>query len=148
MTDIGLSLLITRDLLSKAVLELNDHTKFIVANQLLGGSVSWDRRTAKSPWVEGEVVLTRTRGLVMEPVGIYVIGSSHATMMTNLDELLEAFTQDGYSLQMTIGTSPARYWYCEAADYQVQWTNTGVVAHQMTVSLQVPRQPLTPAGMF
>lgn len=148
MTDIGLSLLVTRDLLGLPSLELNDHVKFVVGANLLGSQVSWERQTATSPWVEGEVTVNRRRGLVRENVEVWVLGDTYATMQTNLTELIAAFSQDRFSLQLTLGSAPAQSWFAETSDYQVQFNNVSIVGQKMLVRFQVPRQPVPAAGGF
>jgi hypothetical protein len=148
MTDITTAATVTRSLLSMADLSINDHTNYVVAGPaIMAGSVQWDRKQVSAPWVDGDVTVARRRTNVMEPLSVYVAGTDHAGMMTNLRTLRDAFVQDRYTLAFTINSEMIA-WDCEAADYSVLFDTAHVHARYCVATFQIPRKPVPLAGGF
>lgn len=141
MADIALSVTVSRVLLGAEPLEINDHTTYRLAPGSMGGAVSWNNQRVSSPFMEGEATIFRTRGMVVEPVVVEVLGTDSQALRTNLNALVGAFIQDTFALSLTVDNVLFSY-ACEAADYQVSWVGPRFVARQLQVSFQVPRQPV------
>jgi hypothetical protein len=147
MPDILFSLLITRDSLGLPDLDLNDHLNYYVADQFMGGQVTWNRNQVTSPFIDGAITTYRTKQMVTDTVNIEVLTTTYTGAMTSLRTLVQAFTQDTYNLQIGIGVSTAALQYqCEAADYTMDWTNSRWVAKHLSISFSVPRNPVPILG--
>ena len=146
MTDVDLSVEINRDALALLPLEIADGNPYYVATQFLGTGISWDRQTVSSRWVDGDYTVSRRRGNVTEQVAVEVACASTAALLLATETLIAAFTQDSYTMTVTIDGQIWAY-ACEAADYQsLQWTTPRLSAHQGQVLFGVPRRPLALAG--
>lgn len=146
MPDITLSVTISRTLLSLGALELNDHSAYYIAPGS-PGEVTWQRVQVSSPFVDDDITVHRRRGKVTESFTVEVLGSTAATMATNLSTLLNAFRQDTFTLTSTI-SSQTYAWACEAADYRVIWDGPRWVSKQCQVVFMVPRSPIPISGSF
>jgi hypothetical protein len=136
--------LVTRDSLGLSALNINDHTNFILGAQIMGGTVAWERNQVSSPWVDGDITISRRRPNVQENLQVNILGSDQGVMLANIQTIVEAFTQDEFVL--TIGLDGNQYWYgCEAADYSIEW---GIKMHsnQCMVTFMLPRKPIALAG--
>lgn len=146
VTDVDLSVEINRDALALLPLEIADGHPYYVATQFLGSGVAWDRQTVASRWVDGDFTTSRRRGNVTEQVAVEVACASTAALLLATEVLIAAFTQDAFTMTVTID---GRIWayQCEAADYQsLQWSTPRLSAHQGQVLFGVPRRPVALAG--
>src|SRR6478735_9822764 len=127
MPDIDLSVQVNRSLLALDPLELADGKPYFVASQFMGTAVSWDRQMVSSRWVDGDWTVSRRRANVTEQIAIEVIGGDMATLRAAMTTLIEAFTQDHYTLTVIINGVVFAY-DCEAADYtNAMWTTPRLV---------------------
>ena len=148
MTDLSVVAKVTRSLLGLGDLDINDHSTYRLAGpQVMGGTVSWDRRQVSSPWVEGDITVSRRRTNVMDQITVYVAGSATDNLNLNLQNLLWAFTQDRYTLSITVGSQQFA-WDCEAADYQVTYDTPHLKSLYVPVVFTVPRRPVALSGAF
>lgn len=147
MPDLTVSALVTRTLLSLTSLDINDYENYILADQIMGGTVSYQREQASSPWVDGEITVSRRRGNVTEPFRVWVIGSSASDLNSNVGTLITAFQQDLFTLQITVGGT-AYAWQCEASDYSMDFTNVNLKALKVMVTFNLMRSPILLAGGF
>lgn len=148
MADLSLSALVTRTDLSLADLNINDSTNYRIAGpEIMAGQVSWDRQQINSPWVEGDITISRRRPNVNSQLTVYVAGTDQANLMTNIRTLVSAFSQDRYTLQINIG-SAVNQWDCEAADYSVQMDTAHVYGKYIPVSFNIPRNPVPLSGGY
>jgi hypothetical protein len=148
MTDLTIVAKVTRTALSLGDLDINDHTSYVLAGpSAMGAQVSWDRRQVSAPWVDGDITVSRRRTNVMEPLSVYVKGSTQADMDTKIGALITAFCQDRYTLMITVG-SQQHAWDCEAADYMVQFDTVHLHALYAVTTFQVPRKPVALSGAF
>lgn len=148
MTDLSVVAKVTRSLLGLGDLNINDHSTYRLAGpQVMGGTVSWDRRQVSSPWVEGDITVSRRRTNVMDQITVYVDGANMAGVNTNLQTLITAFTQDRYTLSITVGSQQFA-WDCEAADYQVTYDTPHLKSLYVPVVFTVPRRPVALSGAF
>lgn len=150
--DLDLSVLVTRDWLGLGPLEVNDQVAYRSAPELLGTQVSWNNNRVGSPWIDGEFTVSRTRGMVEEPVGVEVTGRTlpnqvltGSRLQANFAALIDAFTQDSYTLTVTIDGVVYAY-ECEAAGYQVTWSGPRFMARRGKIAFTVPRQPAPVLG--
>lgn len=146
MPDLSLSVLVTRDLLGLADLEINDFVNYYVSSEFLGADVSWNKNRAGSVFIDGSVAVSETRDVVTEPVTVEVLGDDGVDALANLATLREAFTQKTYELIVKVGGTEVLHYACEKANYKLGWTGARMVQGQIQAILQVPRQPLPIAG--
>jgi hypothetical protein len=149
MADLTLIALVSRDLLGLGALNINDHENYRVAPGFLGGQVTWVRSTAASPYMDDEVTVHRRRGKVTEPVVVEVLSGDAGTstkMQSNVNALVQAFSQDNFTLDVTVNGQKHTY-SCEAADFQIAWTGPRLVAKQLQVAFQMPRAPVPIVGV-
>jgi hypothetical protein len=147
MPELNVVAKVTRTLLALGDLNINASPYRLAGPQVMGGTVSWDRRQVTSPWVEGDVTVSRRRSNVTEQVMVYVSGTDQANLNTNIQNLVGAFTQDTFTLSITIG-SQQYAWDCEAADYSVQFDTPHLVSRLVPVTFNVPRKPVALSGAF
>lgn len=148
MTDLSVSAKVSRPELGGGDLDINDHSTYIIATgSILGGTVQWDKKQVSSPVVEGDITTHRRRTNIMETLSIYVKGDSIGDMMSNIRDLVDAFTQDRYSVQINIGSSNNE-WDCEAADYSVTMDNVHVYNKYAVVTFSIPRKPVPLQGGY
>jgi dienelactone hydrolase len=147
-TELPISALVTRTELGMADLNINDATTYRVAGpSAMGGQVSWVRQQVSAPWVDGDITVARRRQNVMEPLTLYIKGSSQADMDTKIATLIQAFTQHRYGLQIVVGGAN-HAWDCEAADYQVTLDTVHFHALYAQATFQIPRKPVALSGAF
>jgi hypothetical protein len=144
--DLALAVTVSRTLLGLAPLDINDHLNYYVTPQLLGGQVAWTRTQITSPWLDGAVTTNRVRQMVTEPLVIEVLGGTHGELKANVDTLVQAFIQDSFDLELTMGDAAYAY-RCEAADYTLGWNGPRMMANQVQVTFSVPRQPTALLGV-
>lgn len=130
---------VTRADLGLSPLNINDHSNYSLSPSVFGGSSTWERNRVSSPWVDGEITVSRRRATVTDTFVINVYGSNQADMLANIQELVQAFSQNSYHLTLTMNGTVYQY-MCEAADYTVEW-GYKMHSNQTTVTFQVPRKP-------
>lgn len=134
--------------LSLATLTLTDPGTYDIDHDTLEPGVpTWIRQLVRSPYVEGATEVGATRDLGWGTARFVVQGSTHATIQTRLDTLVDAFFQSSYTLSVVIdGTTYS--WTCMRADC-VGW---GLVSDEsffglaMPVAFRWPRQPVPVSG--
>lgn len=147
MPDIGLSVAVTRSLLGLADLDINDHESFYVAPNTLGAQLTYNRQQVGAPWCDGQVTVNRSKQNVSEPVVVEVLGDDNSEVFANMAALIAAFSQDSFTLKITVDGVVNNY-RCEAADYQIgAWVTGRLAAEQAQVTFTVLRQPVAAAGV-
>lgn len=149
MPDLDLVVSVTRDALGLGPLQLSPGARYFVSGaQFLGAQVQWNRVKASSPFVDGEVTIHRSRPNVTETVGVEIRADSAAELQAFTQELLGAFTQDSFHLNVSVDGAEFVY-ACEAADYQlVTWTTPRLASLRGQVLFSVPRKPLALSGGY
>jgi len=145
MVDLSISAKVTRT--GDSDLNLNASPYRLAGPSTLGGNVAWDRTTVSSPVVEGDLTTHRRRTNVQEQVVVYVTGTDQANMWANIRTLVDAFSQDRFTMQLNIGTA-VNQWDCEAADYSVSVDTPHMVARYAVVTFNVIRKPRPIAGGY
>lgn len=140
-----LSATITRDELGLSDLNINDGVNYKVTTAFMGGSVAWQRQTVSSPYIDGDVAISRRRPDVTETVEILVYGSGHANLRSNVGTLITAFTQEDYNLAFTFDGNIRKY-DCKCADYTVQYDQALIHSKMHRVRFMVPRNPVAISG--
>lgn len=130
-------------------LSINDGTKYKLADSVMGAEITWERRQESGPWTDGDVTVSRRRGSVMDRVEVWVLGDLD-DQRANLSELITAFTQDTFNLQLVLGSSPqvTYAWACEAADYSVKFAKEYILGEKLLVTFSFPRFPIPLNGSF
>jgi hypothetical protein len=146
-SDLSVSAKVTRPALGGGDLDINTGNYRIAGPTFFGGTATWDKKTVSSPVVEGDITTHRRRGNIMESLTVYVAGSSIGDTMANIRTLVDAFTQDRFSLSINIGTSNNQ-WDCEAADYSVQMDNAHIYNKYVVVTFSIPRKPIPLEGGY
>lgn len=137
-----MSVLVSRDLLGLTPLQINDHLTYAVAAPFLGGTVTWNRTQVSSPMMDGDVTTFRRRPTVTETVTVEVMAGNQADLHSAISQLVLAFQQDAYTVTITLGGEVYAY-RCESADFAVAWVGARFIAHQLQVTLSVPRSPVS-----
>jgi len=137
---------VTRSSLGLGDLNIHDGVNYTMSSSIMSGSIAWQRNQVSSPYVDGDVTVTRRRPNISEQLPIYVYGADHAEVATNVATLLNAFLQNSYNLGITVGNQLYQY-QCEAADYQMDWNHARMHSTQTLVNLQVPRRPVAVSGV-
>jgi hypothetical protein len=146
VTDVDLSVKVSRDALGLLPLELADDPYYLASTPFLGSQVTWDRQQVSSRFVEGDYTTSRRRGNVVEQLAVEVKTSSTFDLSNAMEVLIDAFAQDNYTLTVTIDGQIWAY-ACESADYQnAMWTTPRLAAHQGQAVFSVPRKPLAVSG--
>lgn len=148
VSDISLSAKVTRTDLGLGDLDINDSTNYRIAGpSVMEGTTSWERNQVSSPWVEGDITISRRRGNVTSQLAIYVNADTIGDMMSKTRTLVDAFTQNRFTLQINMGTA-VNQWDCEAADYTVQMDTAHVYNMYSVVTFSLQRKPIPVAGAF
>lgn len=148
MPDLLLSVQIDRTDLGLASLDLNDHNNYYISSDnFLGGQVQYERNQVTSPFIDGSVTVNRRKQIVTDQMTVEVLGVNKADLITNINNLVLAFSQDTYNLQIAYGSVVYQY-ACEAADYTVQYSGPRWIANHVQVQLSFPRQPVPTVGVF
>lgn len=137
---------VTRDELGMGDLNINDHTSYALGVNILGGQVAWQKQQVTSPYIDGDITITRRRPTVMETIEINVYGTNHSTLITRLKTLVQAFSQDTFNLGVSFNGTLRQY-QCEAADYSIEYNQPKIHSHQCLVRFSVPRNPIPIAGV-
>ena len=146
MGDIALSATVTRSALGLSVLNINDHKDYIISTTMLGGSVTWQKQQVSSPYVDGDITITRRRPTIVEPIEIYVYGNNGTDLTNNVAKLIEAFTQDEFLMSIKINNSDRQY-KCECSDYTIEYANTKYATNMTLVKFSTPRSPIATVGV-
>jgi hypothetical protein len=147
MADVNISAVINRDLLGLLPLELADGHPYLLATQFLGAAVTWDRQSVSSRWVDGDYTVSRRRANVSEQIGIEIATATMLELRTAMATLIDAFTQDHFTLTVTVEGVVFAY-DCEAGDYtNAMWNTPRLAASRGQVVFTVPRRPIAAAGV-
>lgn len=147
MSDIALSVVLSRDALGLPPLQINDHLNYYIAPSFLGASQSWQRNTVGSPFIDGTTTTFRTRQMVQEPIQVEVPADTTAELYTQMATIVQAFSQDSFTMTVTVNGQVTQY-ACEAADFTVLWQSPRIVNKQGQVTFTMPRQPVPLTGSF
>lgn len=139
--NLAFTAVVNRTELGLAPLNINDQLNYKVSAELFGGTVSWRRQVVKSPYVEGEYTVNRTRGVVEEHVNVEVFGDTQVLMNSNVAKLVTAFSQNRFNITITLDAAIVTY-ACEAADYSMDWSVPRMHARQTQVKFVVRRSPV------
>lgn len=112
------------------------------------GQVQFSRVWATSAYVAGGVQVLSIPGMVSATLKMYVYDTSQANVQTDLATLIEAFTQDTYTLTFEVGDATYE-WTCYNADYQIDpWPLIAVIptTPRLGVTFDIPRSPVPLQG--
>jgi hypothetical protein len=132
---------------SQGWINLDDHERYIVtADSFANSQTTWRRTQVQGPYVAGKFTVSAVPDQVTENVGVYVLGVSQADLQQNLADLIDAVSQPYFQLLWSM--DEASYtWDCDTADYSIEYTTATLFARQLTVKLQIPRNPLVTMGV-
>lgn len=150
MADLSISAHVTRANLTSplADLSLNDDINYTFGKQLNVGRVAWRKETVTSPFIHGRVVVGEVMDAAEGSCVVYVHGGTHSALKTNLDTLLNAFTEQyEYVLKLMV-EGQYYYWRCERADYEVGFMTETLKARHVPVMLSFFRRPIPDQGPF
>lgn len=148
MSDITVGASVSRSELGKQDLDIDDGENFILSKSVNVGSASWRREFVTSPFVEGRVPVHEVKDAAESSIAVYCTGPDMSTLQANIQELLEAFTEQySYELHITANGMQHR-WICERADYQVAFATETVLARFVPVQLSFHRKPTPSVGVF
>lgn len=151
MTDMTLSVVVTRAELSLSNLELQDPANGYSIYKIGPGAVSWRRETAKAMYAHGGTLVTAVKDLQVFPMGVRVRASSAATKETRLAVLLAAFSQFSYTVITTINGIDYT-WVCQPADWSTgeggEFDKFYEMVHMTQVDLSITRSPTPSTGVM
>lgn len=150
MSDIALSVLVSRTRLGLGPLQIASGGTYFLTPQFLGATVTWTRQQVGSPFADGQVTTSRVRQNVTETVGVEVRADTYAELDAAISAVIAAFTQDRFTMTIEVGdVDIATYQYrCEAADYQtLTWNTARLYSMAGQVLFQMPRQPVAVVGV-
>lgn len=152
MADIVFAVIISRDDLGLADLDLNDHVNYYISNQnFLGQTVTFNRNQISSPFIDGQITTFRNMQSIQDQLTLEVLSSdgSYLALMNNVRAAVAAFLQDSYTLTFEYGVSARTVKYqCEAADYTIDYDNQRWIAPQINATFAFYRQPIALVGGF
>ena len=129
-------------------LNLDDHENYIVAAESFASSATtWRRNQVQSPYVAGKFTASAIPDQVTENVTVYVLGESQTELQINLANLIDAVSQIAFELQWSADNA-VYIWQCDSADYTVDWIAANLYARQLSVKLQIPRNPTITMSSF
>lgn len=148
---------VDRTSLSLSDLELEQPGKYRVV-AFGPGLLSRRRDVARSPFVDGEVLLSTTKDVMNLYLDVRCYGSTWAALEANIAELLAAFDQFEYTLKTSFGDptdlSADRIltnYLCQPADYGPSGGGLDpfhMRAKQQVYSFLIPRNPNPTVGVF
>lgn len=138
---------ITRTHLGLPLLALNDHVNYALANNSFGGGANqWQIQWADSKYVDGQVMVSRKLGNVQDTFSFWVTGANHAEVVSNIQQLIQAFSQETFTLTIQYEGNNHQY-ECYAADHSIERISAHYEANQIKVTFTVPRRPLPTTGV-
>lgn len=146
MSDLGMSVLVTRVALGLPDLELNDFVSYYVGAEFLGGQETFQRSQVGSPFLDGQVTTYRQMQNINETMQFEVLADDQDELRANVAALKDAFRQDSYTLNVTVGTQSYQFAF-EAGDSQVSWSGPRFIANQLQVIITAQRKPLVLTGV-
>lgn len=139
MADLTVSCLI-------GTLEVNDRINYSLSNDnLLGGSIEYNRIAATSPFFDGDVLISKNFLPVEDTLTVYVKGSSMSAVSSNLGALMTALDAANWTLTLTVD-STVFSWLCDTKSRKVSWDNSHFVNKVIAVQVDFIRQPLPVSG--
>lgn len=150
MADITLTATVTRDNLESpaAALDINDDVNYVLGRNLQVGTVNWEKTTVTSPFSDGRFVVNERRAASEGGLEIYALGSTFTAVMTNLETLKQAFSeQHEYTLQIN-ADGHDQQWLCERADYEVGFVTEMIASRMVPVRFTFYRHPVPIVGVF
>jgi hypothetical protein len=137
---------VTRTSLGLPALDINDNSNYIVSAEIMGGTVTRERKSVSSPYVHGDIPVHSRKTSVTEPFAVYVMGESQSELQQNLVVLIDAFSQFQYNILLSVDGTEYLY-LCEAAEYQIEWEHAHWHAQKVVVRFNVPRNPIAVTGV-
>lgn len=137
---------LTRGELSLGRLELNQGNFRIDGADLDPGATTWQRTTADSPWVHGDVEIHRVKSAAVIEVGLYISGVSVAELNQYKTVLAQAVEQTRFQYhRIRDGIETA--WLCRSADYSIG--SPYLLERQLVcrAKLIIPRNPVPLVGV-
>lgn len=148
MADPVVSASVTRGELSLPDLNLNDHVAYIVSggDLVFGATVTWRRQQVQSPFVDSKITTGRVLDIVQDKFAVDVMGPDHVTMASNVQALINAFSQSYFNLTVQFDAQPYTY-ACEASDYTMDWTVPRMYGLRTQVKFNLLRSPTALNGV-
>ena len=103
--------------------------------------VRWDRRTASSPWVHGDVLVGARKTNSTLTMSLWLQGSSHDDVRALWDTLAEAFGQFTYPLTLWVGSTEYRFTGL-VADMSLGFARNHLWTFNAPARLSVPVMPI------
>jgi hypothetical protein len=123
-------------------LELNNKVSYRIADGSFDQqAVQHRRKTAQSPFTEGEYVVSSLRGNVTEQFGVYVSGATQYDARVAVKALQDALEQPTFKVVRTIDNAQST-WSCYSSDYTMQSNRPLLVAKLVLVQVSLLRDPV------
>lgn len=122
-------------------LDINDHRHYELGGETFKQrQIRYRRQEVSSPYTDGSFTVNTTKSNVREAVQVKVTGISHRAMRVAVDELVDVFAQNNYTMQWEIG-GDAFTWLCQPADATIDTRREFLHAKLATVSFEISRHP-------
>jgi hypothetical protein len=139
MVDIALSVKLYTS--ASTFIDLNASPYRIADGSFAQQSVQHRRKTASSPFLEGEYVISSLRQNVTEQFSVYVSGASQYATQTAVVALQNALEQTQFSIVKTVNNLQVT-WSCYASDYTMQSNRALTNANLVQIQIQLIRDPI------
>lgn len=131
-------------------LDIEDPGTYRIVTLDVGG-ISWRRATAKSPYQHGEFLVGAVKDVMTGVIAIRCYGVDAAALQSAVVDLLAAFAQFSYNVNVTIN-GEAHEWSCEPADAQMNqgqgFDKFAEGAKQQLWVFHFPRSPIPVEGSY
>jgi hypothetical protein len=109
---------------------------------------TWTEDIVSSPWVEGDTVTNRIRGMVTQQWRVQVRDVDQASVAADIEALYAAVGQEAFQVDMALGNMTWS-WACRAAKtYGMSFDRRMVFSKIVTVPVTFDRYPTPLAGPY
>ena len=122
-------------------IDLNTSPYRIADGSFAQQSVQHRRKTASSPFLEGEYVVSSLRQNVTEQLSVYVSGVSQYATQTAVVALQNGLEQTQFTVVKRLNNMQTT-WSCYASDYTMQSNRALTNANLIQVQIQLIRDPI------
>lgn len=123
-------------------ININDNESFRIAAEETRDSTAktWRKIVAQSPVLGGNYLIHAVPEMVVEQVGVWVLGQDQTDLADNFWFLTELFAQYDFRIRWTMNEY-REYWRCQLADFSSSRGQVWTHNQMAKVSFSVPRYP-------
>lgn len=138
-----------RDMLTLSPLMIDGSGPYKVADQgVIDQLVTWTEDVVSAPWVEGDTVTNRIRGMVQAEIRVQVRDTAQSAVAADIAVLYAAAAQQAFVFDLVIGDETYK-WSCRAArSIGLTFNRAMIFSKIVTVPVIFDRYPTPLAGPF